>query len=266
MMLRRISLLWIALSISIAAYALDFMGPPQTQLEKGRWGLDFDYTYSKNDLNFSNRVDRYISLSDSSYHVERLESIKVKKIKFHRSYANLRYAISENLEGFFKLGVTRVRSEQSFGGRQASYDGECEPSFGFGARATLYQHEDLTVGLLGQAAYTKIDDTIRGPSYPYDMDLRFWEIQVALGPTYRFNDSLSVYGGPFYHYFNGDLKMSYGDNGLFEGHMKTRVRVDSYWGGYLGLQAKISDRTAALVEYQRTESANAVAVNLALQF
>lgn len=265
-MKRVVLLLLTVFAVSPAALALDFMGPPRAQLETGGLRLSFDYTYSKNDLEFTDLKDQYIDLSDSSFNVNEMASVEVDKIKLHKSYVNLHYGISDGLEGFLKIGAVRVRSEKFLGGGSVSFDGNCEPSIGFGGRATLYQEGNLTLGLLGQATYTDVEDTVEGNLYPYNMDLRFWEIQAAFGPTYRLNEVLSVYGGPFYHYFKGDLRLRYSNNGLFDGRTTANVETDSYFGAYLGMQAQLTDRTFAVLEYQAGESAEAVGVNLALAF
>lgn len=245
-MKKRMLLLGVVLMVaglwSSAALALTTMGPPMAGLKQGQSGVGFDFSYSEMDVEVSG-----LGISETLDDVESFAYL-----------VNLSYGITDNWEAFIRLGLTDVEFEE--------FDGSSEFAYGFGTKVTFEQKDAVTWGGLFQMTWAKSDDSLTGyvPGYGIvtaDIEIDFYEIQIAVGPTYELNDTTSIYGGPFLHFINGDLDVSVlGVTGSLD------VEQESVLGGYIGLTTEIAENTDLNLEFLFTGDAQAVGLRLVHKF
>lgn len=102
-------------------------------------------------------------------------------------------------------------------------------------------------------------------------------MHIAFGPTYQLTKSISLYGGPFFHFIDGRIKGKYNESGVFA-VMPTPISFDyrsdyrydidesSIFGGYLGAQIDVAKDISFNIEYQHTAFADALGMNLLWRF
>jgi len=202
---------------SVPSFGLSFMGPPKAGLGQGQYRIGLDYSNSEMDLEFS----------ASGVPSETLE------VETDMLFINLGYGLVETWEGFVRLGVASIEIDE--------FDGGDEFAYGFGTKATFIEQDAVSWGGLFQIDWFEGDDSING----IDVDIDFYEIQIAVGPTYE-AENIRIYGGPFLHLVDGDGKIeaviSFPISGYFD------VEQESEFGGYVGTQIDIAENSCVNIE------------------
>jgi opacity protein-like surface antigen len=212
-----------------AALALAPMGPPTPGLKKGEFRVGFDYAYSEMDIKGS--------WSDDVIAAEDYLGVKLpRKFKDTQSNifaANLGYGLMDGWEAFARLGAANLKNDDW------EFSGDYGFLYGFGTKVTWAKQENLDWGALFQINWLKSKETFTYTVDDEDVDVDFkvkaYEIQIALGPTWKASDALSIYGGPFLHFLSGDVDASVAGTSL----SLADIKQDSVFGGYVGAQLNI---------------------------
>lgn len=256
-------------------FALDPLGSASDKLQKGQFGIGVDYSDSNMDFKAKGRSNLAIynvtigSLIGIQSEKQRLN---LDGVEVHKAYANLGYGITDNLEAFLRLGAANADWRD---------DGDTHFSFGLCTGVTFYKKDALQLSALAQYSWAQsefdslpLTTVVGGTPYPLLMSgrLSMHEIQVAMGPTYELTDSVSLYGGGFFHLMDGtlDLKGSATTVGIpqFRYDLDSSYDIDqvSELGVYIGVRIKTANDISYSVEYQHTNSAEAIAMRLLWKF
>ena len=102
-----------------------------------------------------------------------------------------------------------------------------------------------------------------------DAELDFWELQVAVGPTWE-GDNFRIYGGPFLHLVDGDIDLDTtgvdGSTAIWRVISNGDIEEASQFGGYAGAQWLVNENTVANVEAQFTGDAWAIGIGAVWKF
>lgn len=242
------------------SFALDQMVPPAAGLIKGQFSAGVDYAYSETDLKFNEG-----NYSGGGI----LTSFKSRDFIMNKIYANLGYGITNKLEAFLRLGTAEIAFKNNNNDR---YNGDNKFAIGFGAKTTFCEKGKLKFGGLFQASWASSDTTapVNWSSYQIgDMwsdtaHINIREFQFAVGPTYKLRDKVSIYGGPFFHIVDGDVKGKWHNlvNGSYIGDERYDIDETSTFGAYVGTQVDLTHNTSFNVEYQHTAAANALGMSM----
>jgi hypothetical protein len=200
------------------ALALTRMGPPTAALKAGQFAIVPEFSYSEND-------------------VDREGSRGSRTVRLNTLLGRISYGLRDDCELYVRGGT---------GGGSAWIP----ITLGAGAKWTFYQGTELPWGALFQLHWYP------GTSFATELDL--YEVQIAVGTTYRF-DRFSVYGGPFLHFLRGDE-----DSSVFGTHVD--LEEESVLGVYAGARADLTNRIGLDVELQVTADAFGVGFGLPLKF
>lgn len=211
------------------AYCLTLMGPPMAELEQGQKSVGLNLSYSEMDLEES-----ILGIS-----------IDIDEVESFAYLFNLGYGISDNLDAYLRLGLTDIEYED--------FDGSSEFAYGFGMKFTISQQDSMTFGGLFQILWSEADDTILGIKTEYEA----YEIQIAVGPTYDM-DGISIYGGPFLHFVDGEIE--------YAGVITSDIEQESEFGGYVGLNAELTESANWQIELQFTGDAYAICSGIGWKF
>ena len=257
------------------SFALDPLGSASDKLQKGQFGIGVDYSDSDIDVRAKGRSNLAIynltfgGLVGTLSEKQRLD---LDGVEVRKAYANLGYGITDNLEAFLRLGAADADWRD---------DGDTHFSFGLRTGVTFYKKDALQLSALAQYSWAQsefdslpLTTVVGGTSYPLLMSgkLSLHEIQIAMGPTYDLTDSVSLYGGGFYHLMDGtlDLKGSATTMGIpqFRYDMDSSYDIDqvSELGVYIGARIKTANDISYSIEYQHTNSADAIAMRLLWKF
>ena len=268
---RSIWLLCIVLMLSSSAtFALDPLGPAIADLGQGQFRDGFEYSYGSMDFKLNEgKWDEY--LSGVFFDSGKANSITVKDFKTKKSYFNLRYGITDNVDAFVRLGATIGKFGDSIWDDAEEFNSQAEFTIGGGIQATFYEDNNLRLGGLFQAGWANYDGKLMAKHWAAAdfIEMNITEIQVAVGPTYKLMDRVLIYGGPFFHFINGDLDDEYsevsGEN-ILTSYYSWDVDERSIFGGYIGMQIELAENSSLNFEYQYTASADLISVGLIWRF
>ncbi|MHC5082856.1 MAG: hypothetical protein ACYTET_02805 [Planctomycetota bacterium] len=248
---KRLSIWIMALLISTTTLAIDFMGPPRASLDKQQFKLGFTYHYSENDLEVA--------------------SGSLDNVDVSRYYAILGYGLADWAEVYAILGVADVEQDD------IGFSSSVEAAYGWGFKATVHETEKLDWGVITQMSWFKVDDSAsvnrRFGDYTFtgsgSVDMDAYELQIAFGPTMKF-EKWQLYGGGFYYLLDGDLdaKGSFTLNGnpIAAGKVSADLDEDSNVGAFAGALFHLPGNLDANAEVAATGDAWGIGGNLTWKF
>jgi hypothetical protein len=250
------------------AAALDPMGPPVAGLAQGQIKIGVDYSDSKMDLKLTR--GKWTELLDGvPLDAGDAVSFTLEDFKAYRTYANVGFGASDNLEAFVRVGGTQGRFGDSIWEDGEDFDGSTDFAAGGGIKATFFEEGALRVGGLIQGSWAEYNGTLCAPQWPAAdrVEIDLTQVQAAVGAAYTWAERFSIYGGPFLHFVSGDLddtihEVDTATGGLLASHYSWDIEEDSVFGAYAGAQLELTDNCSFNIEYQRTAAADAVALSL----
>jgi len=256
---------------SLPAFALPPMGPPKSMLEKNQREIDFKYAYQEMDLELDGKVSE---LAGSTW-VDDYTKYKIESLKSNVFLGSIGYGICDNWDAFMHFGIADAQDEiveslvcGGSGNRYYGFSGDYGFAWGFGTRTTFYQNDNLAWGGLFQMTWLNPGSSsvkLRGDStFSGDVDLDFWEIQIAVGPTFQL-ENFSIYGGPFIHFVKGDWNLK-GASPSTSMKSSADIREESIFGAYGGAKWDFDERTSWYTEYQATSNAWGVGTGVIYKF
>ncbi len=253
-----------------AAFALDPMGPPTAGLRQGQFEEGIEYSYGTMDLKLNNGI--WIEQLDGVFYDSgNADSLTLRNFKTNKAYFNLGYGIIDGLDVFLRLGATNVTFGDSIWEDAEKFDNHADFTVGCGIKATFYEHDNLKLGGLFQASWAEFDGQLNAAHWAAAdfVEMSVTEIQVAVGPTYKLADHISIYGGPFFHFVVGDLDDKFSEasgGGLLTSQYSWDVNESSIFGGYIGAQVDIAENFFFNIEYQQTAAADALSAGFVWRF
>ena len=257
-----------------AAFALGTMGPPTAGLKQEDFKIGADYSHSKMDLEFNEGT--YVEYLDGWFDASGTKSdLKLKDIKINTVYVNIGYGVTDNFEVFLRLGGTNAKfGGSTFWPSGDEFDSNTDFAIGGGIKATFYEEDKLKIGGLIQVGWSELDGAIRPKEWPVADDTVQFDlthVQIAVGPSYELTERVSIYGGPFLHFVQGDWEDVYNEidpitGGLLTSKYSWTVEEDSCFGAYIGTQMEITENSTFLIEYQHTAAADTVGTSMAVKF
>ncbi len=251
-------------------FGFDPLGPPKATLTQGQPSLGIEYLYGNMDLkSFGTPF-----LPEVFSPTTEASRINLNDVVFNKISGIVGYGLSDRLEIFGRFGVAAVDVDNGanadhFGGLIGSSDFDF--FVGGGARATIFEWENISVGVLAQVSVVQLE---RFNDYSVDYfgdpvtvssELTMTEVQLAFGPTWNCTENFSIYGGPFLHFVDGNLDRTavYQDNNYPD---RLDISERGVWGGYIGATVLFckSPNINCNVEFQASESGYGVAIQLAI--
>jgi len=253
-----------------AALALDPMGPPTAGLRQGQFEEGIEYSYGTMDLEL-NEGTWIEHLDGVFYDAGNAEPLTLKNFKTNKAYFNLGYGIIDGLDAFLRLGATTATFGDSIWEDAEKFDNHADFTVGCGIKATFYEDDKLKLGGLFQANWAEFDGQLNAAHWAAAdfVEMSITEIQVAVGPTYKLADNISIYGGPFFHFVVGDLDDEFSqvsEGSLLTSKYSWELDESLNFGGYIGAQVDIAEDLSFNIEYQQTESADALSVGFVWRF
>jgi hypothetical protein len=269
--------LLLGLGLSGMTYGVSPLSAPRAVVGEQKWTIGASLGYQETNMQASGSYQEFITSSST---INRIEGeFEVDKLKSAMVFGQINYGIFDQWDVFLVLGGAGAQSDMKYGsaasgttqyigaGEQYDYDSSLNFAWGLGTRVTFTESADISWGGMGQITwYDPSSSTSQwnNPNASYaslnaDIDLRYMEIVAAFGPTFNF-DSFWIYGGPFFHYIDGDMSLSgqYGDtrfgppnnagsiSGSFDLEQKSEI------GLYVGSQWLITENTHLYSDIQFT--------------
>ena len=232
------------------AIAVAPLGPPASNLGKGKYSFGLDYTYSKMGLEFDNGASPGGGPAFKT------------KFKTNAVYVSLSRGITDDWEIFFRMGAGDTRATDDIGTTHMHiHDVDRGYSFGFGTKWNFWRpNEKLTVGGIYQILWTKVESNANINNNRWRTDTDYTEMQFAVGPEYKIRDNITLYGGGFINLLQGDMTAKQKVGGT--GRISYDVRSDSLLGGFVGSRIAVNKNTSFAIEWQHTAAMNLIGLNL----
>ncbi len=255
--------------VNSGAFALDPMGPTTAGLRQGQSEIGIDYISSTMDLDLSGgQYSGELPTAEHPYPSGEAESFTIEDFEMNKIYANFSYGIWDGCELYLRLGGVSTEFGDSIWEAGEKYDGDTSFSFCLGSRATFYEIGDLKIGRLIQLSWTSLDGDLQIPEWPEPdaVNIDLLEVQFAIGATYTALNGTSIYGGPFLHFVDGEIKDTFIRAPGITPEYTWDIEASSTFGGYFGAQLNIAENTFLNVEYQRTGGADAFGLGFLCRF
>lgn len=278
---RNASLVMVLVAVcGVSAFAVEFLGTPTTELNKGQWSIGGEYTYSTQDLD-DTKDKGAGTVFDAGGDVADTYSwsakMKIHDFNVNRYYAVLSYGLTEDWQVSVKLGLTDVKAKNYYeddpedGWDGINYDNDF--SWGIATKYTFLRQESIDWGISAQMNWVtaSFDETYRevGYSDKYTEDIDGFDVLVAVGPTVDMG-GWKLYGGPFFYYLDGDADYKYtevedGVGSLIE-KGSYDVEAASNFGGFIGAQFSLAENTALTTEFSGTGDGWAIGTGITFKF
>ena len=253
------------------AFALDLLGPPTAEVEKGMFRGGIEYSFSEMDMKLiegKGIVYRNGELLDSG----NANSLTIKDFEVNRLYANVGYGLFENGEVFIRMGAANAEFGDSIWEEGENFDNKYNFAIGAGLKATMYESFAWKIGGVFQINRTELDGKIDSSSWtipqPQFAEISTTELQIAIGATYMYSSRVSIYGGPFAHFISGDFDYDFTKitSELDTGEFSWEINDNFTYGGYIGAKYKFAKRFSANIEYQHTSDADVFGANIMMRY
>ena len=206
-----------------SAWPLSYMGPSTSQMMPNRYKLGMDYSIAQTSADLSGN------------------GIDIDDLETDLCLARLDYGIQEKVDFCGRLGFAEIEDLGN------------ELAWGVGIKSTVMESEDLNWGGLVQITSTA------GSVSTLKLDML--EIQLAVAPVWKVNETVSLYGGPFLHWISGEMeRLQLGQKLSFD------IEQASLWGAYVGIASWVTNQGELRLEYQKTADADALGVGVLWRF
>ncbi|MBN2130003.1 MAG: hypothetical protein JW741_10925 [Sedimentisphaerales bacterium] len=264
----RVSSIVLMAALTSTAFGLAPLGPPTAGLNQGQFRLSGEYSYSAMDVEL-----------DPARHADGT----ITDLKSNMFFANLGYGLMDNWEAYVRVGVAdaefgKIDWDGDSEDERYGFDGDYGFAYGFGTKYTFWQQtDDLRWGALFQMTWMDTDgsadvveETGEGTLLrDRDVELDYYEMQIAVGPTWQATDRVAVYGGPFLHFLSGDFDEEYRGYGIVDDALvlvdgpekhSADLEEDSTFGGFIGAQFDLTEQAKVFTEVQFTGDAWGIGV------
>lgn len=250
----------IVLSIADLAYPFDPVGVPGGWLAEGQGKIALEYSHSKLDIH-----------ADSSTELG-YAAAYIRDIDIDQYTSNFGMGLTRDIEIFIRTGIIQADPDNSNNDDNVGGDiGKSKDSFSFGGglKFNIYRGDKFSWGLTAQTSWLNIDfggRYFKGAGTETKTKIKVFNTQIATGPAYKLNDSLTIYGGPFFHFITGDVEMKDTVGGTTTTYEDSILEQDSIIGGFVGGQWEFYKQTLLNIECLFADSGYGIAGGIIWKF
>jgi hypothetical protein len=248
--------------MSTQVLAFDLMGPTTSRLkDAGKTSVGVEYFWSNMEIDADG-----ISALD-------LTSDTIGDFEIDKITANLALGMGRGSEIFFRFGVADAGPDNNndWGGIPGNMGSSDEVLvLGGGAKWTLYQEANFGWGLLAQVSWAEYD--FDGKSYSVGAhgvtlspEFEIVEVQIATGPTFQIDNSITIFGGPFLYFINGEADFK-GTIDSLPAIVSADLDQESILGGYIGAGLELGQKASLSFEVQATSGSYGMGGQLVWKF
>jgi len=257
---KEIFLIIILTLFATTTYAFDPVGIPGGWLDEGQGKIALEYSHSKLDIHADSSTELGYAAAD------------IKDIDIDQYTANFGLGLTRDIEIFIRTGIIQADPDNSDNDDNVGGDiGKSKDSFLFGGglKFNIYRGDKFSWGLTAQTSWNNISfggRYFKGAGTETKTKIKMFNTQIATGPAYKLNDSLTIYGGPFFHFVNGDVEMKDKIGSSTTTYEDSILEEDSILGGFVGGQWEFYKDTLLNIECLFTDSGYGVAGGVIWKF
>jgi hypothetical protein len=216
----------VVLGFAGTVLAMGPLGPPTAGLKQGQFGVAAEYAHSDSDVE--------------------IEGETLDGLKSNVFLGQIGYGISDVWELYGLVGTADHESDDL-----EPLDFGYDFAYGFGTKFTFVKEETLSWGVAFEMGWRQGDDSAIVDDIDVDVDLDYFDMVVAVGPTWKAADNVRIYGGPFFYMLDGDLDGTLSADGE-EISGSFDIEEESSFGGYIGTEIDLNQNTSWYGEFQFT--------------
>ena len=285
---KRIAMLAGALMVvglcSSVVLALPPMGPPKAMVGQDQWTAGIGFSHGEMDLETRGKGQQ--DPGSGTFGAVSFDEHEIENLTTNMILGSLGFGVSDTWDVFVSVGgadaeddITEILPSGAVDNRYTGFDSSYEFCNGLRSKMTFWEDGDITWGGLFQIIWQNPDGEVEldpgsisfvgTNKLSGDAELDFWELQIAVGPTWE-GDNFRVYGGPFLHFIDGDIDIDVtGVDGVpstWRVESSGDIREASQFGGYAGAQWLVHENATANIEIQFTADAWAVGLGAIWKF
>ena len=301
-------MLWLGIALMVISLCSSgaiaaTMGPPAAGLDAGQFRIGLDISSAETGIDgkgtgteiemYEYYVDDVLQEGDSWEWDDEYKWEFKDKIQSEMLFANLGYGITDKLEVYLRLGMSDLGFEDEWS--DAFFGSSDEIAYGFGVKATIWEDTKVKLGALFQMSwydfdgefeefngvYSEIEGENVGVPVQGDWEVDYYQMKIAVGPVYELTEAISVYGGPFVQFLDGDMEQEsnakekneceeFGvcEEEIYEYHEKesTDIKERLNYGVYVGAQINCGENLPICIECQTNVDTYVVGASLAYKF
>jgi hypothetical protein len=244
-------------AFSTTSLALDLLGPPMAGLDQGQYSAGLEYSYSNMNVEVS-----------GPYANVPLRGDAVIDMQAQKYFARFGYGITGDWELYGLFGLSQADMEADDGGDD--FEGDDDWAYGIGTKKTLSQEGNTTWGAALQYTRGKSSDKFNrsstfgsgviSVSNGYRMQVKWYDVMLAVGPTIEENEQFSWYCGPFLHFLEGDIEVK-GSSGRQEHEIEQKLEL----GAFLGALFQLDQGVSVNIEGQLTPEAALIGAGIQIR-
>ena len=162
------------------------IGNPTARVEQGVFQVGGEIDFGERDIDVDNSKDL--------------------EVESNRYIVTGAYGVSDQINVYAKLGM----ADASIDEHGIDFDGDMQITYGGGLRATVHEIDDVKIGVAAQISYFSSEDTEELQYYYYtystDIEVTWWEYEIAAGASYEGIESFVPYGGILFSKTDGEVK------------------------------------------------------------
>jgi hypothetical protein len=311
-------MLWLGLMLMVVGLCSSgalaaTLGPPAAGLDAGQFRVGVDISSSQTGIDIDVESTSQVVVQEFTAGVlTKVTPVTGEPGKFQFKdkmqnemvFANLGYGIVDKLEVYLLLGVSDLGfDDDEFGDGSRNLDNEFgssdELAYGFGVKGTIFDSENVTFGAQLQMTWASFEgdldladvdienetafpwpgNTARFEDVPGTYEIDYYQLKIAVGPTYKLTETISIYGGPFYQLMNGTLDMERSDvqrdpetgpviDEIYTVSEENSIDITerSRYGIYFGAQINCMENLPLCVECQTSNETYVVGASLSYRF
>jgi hypothetical protein len=256
------------------ATALAPFGPPRAIIGAQKWAIGAEFSYQTMDMqSFGTYREGYSNGVSYDWYCK-YNQFDLKDLKSNLIFGRLGYGLGDTWDIFARVGFSNSSGDLEVssigsdgpsatgffqGGEQFPLDNGYALAWGIGSRMTFAETGDIAWGTILQMTWLNPKKSSSSWSSSFigvdaTIDLSYWEIELAAGPTINLGKAW-LYGGPFLYFAKGnlDIQGTWSDMGLTGPIQATHdIREDSNFGGYGGMQLNMAENLCLYAEGQFT--------------
>jgi len=208
-----------------AAKGISLLGPPIADIKQGQFSLSAGYSHSESEYKASFKTNDVI----------------VDGAVSNSFLAKPAYGINDDWKIYATLGAADFT--------QDGFDDSFQFAYGFGTKVTIEKYEKISWGFIFDVGYRSHNDNstndVNGTS-GFSGEIDYYDVTLAVGPSWEATDRLRLYGGPFLYILKGHLNFDSPDaSESFNLQQRTML------GFYFGTEFSLTENSSWFAEYHK---------------
>jgi len=252
-------------------FALNFMGPPTAELNRGQWSMGYIYSYSVQDLDKTSQ--NWFIVNGGAVTGAGEGRFRIEDLTVQRHYAGINSGFADWWETYVRLGLSETKGDihRLITDSTDGYNFDNDLAWGWGTKVTFKKSGTTAWGAgfhmnFLDTSVSKTEDVSESGPWVDDVSIDTYDMLFVIGPTVDMG-SWKLYGGPFYYHLSGEyhFERDFLELGTINLE-KADIEEDGNFGGYIGAVMDIAEDCDLMAELSFTSDGWGLGAGIAQRF